>query len=98
LIRIRKENSVFADHNDMQLYHTGNDHILVFERSNTNKDGLLVICNFDENPQVILTSWIKKLGYFAQGDPKDLVSNQKIEINSGLLEVLPYQMLWLKRG
>ncbi|WP_036380595.1 alpha-amylase family glycosyl hydrolase [Muricauda sp. MAR_2010_75] len=96
LIQIRKENPVFADHNDVQLYHTGNDHILVFERSH-NKKGLLVVCNFDSNPQVIETSWIKKLGYFAQGDPKDLVSGQKIIINSGLLEILPYQMLWLKR-
>ncbi|MEW2920483.1 alpha-amylase family protein [Muricauda sp. ANG21] len=98
LIRIRKENPVFADCNDVQLYHTGNDHILVFERSNSKKEGLLVICNFDENPQVIETSWVKKLGYFAQGDPKDLVSNKKIEINSGLLEVLPYQMFWLQRA
>ncbi|WP_067034792.1 amylosucrase [Allomuricauda sp. CP2A] len=98
LIRIRKENPVFADHNDLLLYHTGNDHILVFERSNDKRKGLLVVCNFDENPQVIETSWIKKLGYFAQGEPKDLVSGQKIKINSGLLEVLPFQMLWLKRA
>jgi amylosucrase len=96
LIAIRKENPVFADLNDVALYHTGNEHILVFERTNK-KEGLLMICNFDESPQVMETSWVKKLGYFAQGDPKDLVSDSKIKVNSGLLEVMPYQIIWLKK-
>lgn len=98
LVKIRKENPVFADNNDLALFYTGNDHILAFERSNGTGQGLLVLCNFDEKPQVIETAWIKKLGYFTKGDPLDLVSDQKIKVNSGLLEILPYQMIWLKRG
>lgn len=94
LIRIRKENSVFADHNNVELYHTGNDHILSFERT-CKKQRLLVICNFDENPQVIDSGWIKKLGYFSKGEPLDLVSEEKIKLNSGLVEIGPYQMFWL---
>jgi amylosucrase len=94
LIRIRKENSVFADHNNVELYHTGNDHILSFERT-CEKQRLLVICNFDENPQVIDSGWIKKLGYFSKGEPLDLVSEEKIKLNSGLVEIGPYQMFWL---
>lgn len=97
LISIRTENPIFADHNDIELYHTGNEHILVFERSCQN-EGLLVISNFDENPQVMETSWVKKLGYFAQGEPTDLISDTKIKINSGLLEIMPYQIIWLKRS
>ena len=97
LITIRKENTVFADNNNLELYHTGNDHILSFER-NENSKGLLVICNFDENPQVIDSSWIKKLGYFSKGEPLDLVSDEKVGLNSGLLELMPYQMMWLQRG
>lgn len=95
LIRIRKEHPVFADHNNLNLCHTGNDHILVFERKNDTGERLLVLCNFDQIPQVIETGWIKKLGYFAQGDPMDLVSKQKVVVNSGLLEIAPFQMIWL---
>lgn len=98
LIKIRKENPVFADNNDLTLYYTGNDHILAFERSNITRQGLLVLCNFDESRQVIETAWVKKMGYFTKGNPLDMVSDQKIKVNSGLLEILPYQMIWLKRG
>nr|WP_297784145.1 amylosucrase [uncultured Allomuricauda sp.] len=97
LIQIRKENTVFADHNNLELYHTGNDHIFSFERTQDQK-GLLVICNFDENAQVIDSSWIKKLGYFSKGEPLDLVSGEKVELNSALLEIMPYQMLWLMKS
>lgn len=58
----------FADNNNLELYHTGNDHILSFER-NEESEGLLVICNFDENPQVIDSSWIKSLAISAEGNP-----------------------------
>jgi len=97
LIKIRKNNTVFADSNNLELYHTGNDHIFSFER-NEDQQGLLVICNFDENPQVIDSSWIKKLGYFSKGEPLDLVSNEKVSLNSGLLELMPHQMMWLQKG
>lgn len=98
LIQIRKENPLFADNNNLELYHTGNDHILAFGRTHGNKQGLLVLCNFDEKPQVIETGWIKKMGFFTKGEPLDLVSDQQISVKSGLLEILPYQMIWLKRG
>ncbi|WP_222982241.1 amylosucrase [Flagellimonas meishanensis] len=98
LIAIRKENPILADKSLPVLYHTGNDHILVFERKAEGNEGLIVICNFDGKPQVIEPSWIKKLGYFTKGDPLDLVSGKKIAANSGLLELLPYQMLWLKKS
>ena len=97
LIKIRKNNTVFADSNNLELYHTGNDHIFSFERYE-DQQGLLVICNFDENPQVIDSSWIKKLGYFSKGEPLDLVSNEKVSLNSGLLELMPHQMMWLQKG
>tara|TARA_B100000949_G_scaffold185054_1_gene166964 strand:+ start:3950 stop:5869 length:1920 start_codon:yes stop_codon:yes gene_type:complete len=97
LIQIRKGNSVFADHNNLQLCHTGNDHIFSFERTQ-GQNGLLVICNFDENPQVIDSSWVKKLGYFSKGEPLDLVSGEKVGMNSALLELMPYQMLWLMKS
>ena len=98
LIFIRKSSPVFADDNLPNLYHTGNDHVFVFERKYGKKEGVIVLCNFDENPQVVEPSWIKKLGYFSKGEPKDMVSGNTIKTNSGLLELLPYQMLWLKKS
>ncbi len=98
LISIRQNNPVFADKSLPLLYHTGNNHVLVFERKSDKGEGIMVLCNFDENPQVVEPSWIKKLGYFTQGEPLDLVSGDTIETNSGLLELLPYQMLWLKKS
>lgn len=96
LIQIRKDHEVFADNNNLELYHTGNDHIFSFERTQGYK-GLLVLCNFDENAQVIDSSWIKKLGYFSKGEPIDLVSGEKVRLKSALLEVMPYQMIWLMK-
>ncbi|WP_435623850.1 amylosucrase [Flagellimonas sp.] len=98
MVQIRKESPVFADKVQPALYHTGNHHIFAFERTDASSQGLLVLCNFDENSQVVDTSWIMKLGYFAKGEPKDLVSNKKVSLQSGLLQLDPYQILWLKRA
>nr|WP_299386624.1 alpha-amylase family glycosyl hydrolase [Allomuricauda sp.] len=97
LIAVRKANPVLADHNNVQLHQSGNKHIWVYERSDGNKQGIMVLCNFDEKPQVLDLGWIMKLGYFTQGNPIDLVSGTKIEVNSGLLELQPYQIIWLKK-
>ena len=97
LISIRKKNPVFADKNNLEIYHTGNEHIMVFERTSKIKDGLLVIANFDTSPQVIDASWINKLGYLKHQEYKDLISDTKTKLSSGFLEVMPYQLLWLKK-
>lgn len=97
LIAIRKKNPVFADKNNLEIYHTGNEHIMVFERTLKIKDGLLVIANFDTSPQVIDASWIDKLGYLKNQEYQDLISDTKTKLSSGFLEVMPYQLLWLKK-
>ena len=96
LISIRKKNVVFSDTNNIALHHTGNQHILVFERR-LNRQGVLVVCNFDESPQVINGSWVAKLGYLKETRYHDMVTNKKYAVNSGFIEVKPYQILWLKR-
>ena len=97
LVQIRKESPVFADNGQPTLHHTGNQHIFAFERTHGAKNGLLVLCNFDENSQVVDTSWIMKLGYFSKGEPEDLVSDEKVSLQSGLLQLNPYQILWIKK-
>ena len=96
LISIRKKHSVFADHDNFKLHHPGNEHVLVFERFDQ-KDGVLVVSNFDHSPQVINGSWVGRLGYLKDSQYKDLVLGQDVELQSGFLELAPYQMLWLKK-
>lgn len=96
LIAIRKKHSLFADHANFKLHHSGNEHILVFERY-AKEQGVLVICNFDGAPQVINGSWTERLGYVKDSKYRDLVLNKDIELTSGLLELDRYQMLWLKK-
>ncbi|AKA34861.1 amylosucrase [Flagellimonas lutaonensis] len=96
LISIRKRTAVLSDENNLELHHTGNQHILAFER-NGNKQGVLVVCNFDESPQVINGGWVAKLGYLKEACYHDMVTNKKYEVNSGFIEVKPYQILWLKK-
>ena len=97
LVQIRKTSPVFADNNNIILHHTGNDHILAFERTDDQNSGLLVLCNFDENPQVVDRSWIMKLGYFTKGEPMDLVSDSSVSLKSGLFQLDAYQIIWLKK-
>lgn len=98
LIHIRKEHRVLSDANNLKLYNTGNEHVFVFERTSMEKNGMLILCNFDESPQVLNGSWIMKLGYFTKGEPIDLVSENSISLKSGLLQLDAYQIIWLKKA
>ncbi|MEM9362913.1 MAG: alpha-amylase family protein [Bacteroidota bacterium] len=97
LVHVRKTSPVFADNNNIILHHTGNHHIFGFERTERLGNGLLVLCNFDEAPQVVDSSWIMKLGYFAKGEPIDLISENPVSLKSGLLQLDAYQIIWLKK-
>ena len=96
LIWIRKEFPVLADNSLPVLHEPNNSHIFIFERKDTSSEGILVICNFDEKEQVLDSSWISSLGYVKRSMINDLVSNKEKELNSGLLTLAPYSLLWLK--
>ena len=96
LISIRKKNKVFADNSNLVLHHSGNDHILVFERT-SKKNGVLVLCNFNTATEVINASWLQNMGYIENSEYKDLIKNKKFKVSSGFLEIEPYQLLWLKK-
>lgn len=98
MLAIRKSNPTLADNDNLNLIESGNDHILVYERTGKNDANILVICNFDEIPQIIDSSLVLKLGYFTQGDPKNLVSGKTVSVNSALFELQPYEIMWLKKN
>ncbi|RNC92400.1 MAG: alpha amylase [Allomuricauda sp.] len=97
LISIRKKNKVFADNSNVRLHHSGNDHILLFERTDK-KSGVLVIANFNTATEVVDASAIQKMGYIKNSAFEDMIQNKKIKVSSGFLEIAPYQLLWLKKS
>ncbi len=96
LIEIRKTRAVFADQIAPLLYEPNNSHVFIYERKSNDDKNILVACNFDEKDQLIDGSWVEALGYVKNSSLKDLVSGKKIKMNSGLLNLKPYQILWLE--
>jgi amylosucrase len=98
LIRIRKNTPVFADKNNLVLHQTSNPHIFMFERTSNSDKDVLVICNFDESIHVIDAAVVASKGYASKGKLKDLVLGESITLKSGLLEINPFQILWLSKS
>lgn len=96
LINTRKDHPILADRHLPILHESNNSHILVFERTDGNNGGVLVLCNFDENDQVIDAAWVTSLGYIRNSSYSDLISGEKRKLTSGLLTLKPYQILWLE--
>jgi amylosucrase len=97
MIALRKKHPFFADENNIELHYTNNHHVLVFERKREKEDGLLAICNFNDTPEVIDGGLLEKLGYLKNQEFRDLITAKKTKLNSGFLEIDPYQLLWLKK-
>jgi amylosucrase len=95
MISLRKKIKVFADANNMILHDPRNPHLFLFERSGQKKDGILILANFDEHPQILSIDVLHSLGYIEDGALADMLANQKRKLNSGLFEVQPYELLWL---
>ncbi|MEJ2162370.1 MAG: alpha amylase, partial [Robiginitalea sp.] len=95
LIRLRKQLPVLADRTQQLLHDPGNEHLLVFERGPGTEERILVVANFDEHPQVINASWLTRLGFIKEGSYRNLIDGDVNTVRSGLLEVAPFQLLWL---
>ena len=98
LIKIRKNTPVFADMNNLVLHQTPSPHIFMFERTNNSDKDILVICNFDEKIQMIDTVVVVSRGYASGGKLKDLILGESITLKSALLEINPFQILWLSKS
>lgn len=98
LIALRKERPVMADLSNQIFHDAGNEHLFVFERTSKVSEGILVIANFDENPQVINAAWLSRLGYVKKGSYRNLIDGSTRIIHSGLLELNPYELLWVPKA
>jgi amylosucrase len=98
LIDLRKQHPVLADQDNFVVHHSGNEHLFVFERGPGTAAGILVVANFDQRPQVINTTWLLKMGYVQDGKYHNLIDRKTRQVRSGLLEVMPYEILWLGKA
>jgi hypothetical protein len=54
--------------------------------------------SIDENIHMIDTAGVASRGYVAGGKLKDLILGESITLKSSLLEINPYQILWLSKS
>ncbi|MBT8321256.1 MAG: alpha amylase, partial [Eudoraea sp.] len=97
LIALRKGIPCLADLNNLDLLELGNPHIFAFERRGKESCGIVVLANFHETAQVVDSTFLKNLGYYRKGWLQELTKGKKIKLKSGLLEIQPFELLWLKQ-
>jgi amylosucrase len=97
MIAIRKEISAFADFNNRELLHIENEHLLCFIRFNHQRpsEKVLVIANFDANPQHLHLESLRHTGFNLYSNFVDLYSGTKPEQCDGRITLEGYQFYWL---
>ena len=83
LIKIRKENPVFAN-GETEFYDSGNQHVFCFTRHNE----LMVLANFSEWPQTVHIDWLPER-------VTDLVHERTVYLRDKRLTLDSYQFMWL---
>ena len=92
MIALRKKIPVFTDDNNLEIHDPVNPHLFVFERSGEKEDGILVVANFDEHPQILDSGMLEDLGFLLEGTLYDVLSNKSWKLSSALVEIQPYQL------
>lgn len=97
MIAIRKEISAFADFNNRELLHVGNEHLLCYIRFNHQRpsEKVLVIANFDANPQYLDLDQLRNTGFNTYSNFVDLYSGVKPEQSDNCIILEGYQFYWL---
>lgn len=97
LIAVRKTIPAFADFNNRELIETDNEHLLVFMRRNPDfgKDEVLVVVNFDSNPQHLNLHDLRNHTNFAYSQLRDLISGDAPSVFNDELVIPPYHYYWL---
>jgi amylosucrase len=97
MIAIRKETSAFADFNNREILDVDNEHILCFVRFDHLRpsERVLVIANFDSNPQYLDLETIGSRGINIYGQFVDLYTGSKPTQFDHRIVLHPYQFYWL---
>ena len=97
MIAIRKETSAFADFNNRELLEIDNEHLLCFIRFNHQRpsERVLVVANFDANPQYLNLDTVNGRGIKLYGHFIDLYSGRSPTRHDRRIVLQPYQFYWL---
>jgi amylosucrase len=97
MIAIRKEISAFADFNNRELLQIENQHLLCYIRFNHQRpsEKVLVLANFDQNPQFLDLEEISNRGFRTYRKLIDLFSGKKPEQFDSRIVLQGYQFYWL---
>lgn len=97
LISIRKQLAVFADANNVTLEYSPNGHIFAFMRWSTYHSNILVLCNFNQTPELLDAWWLHKVSFNISDGVINLITGKPIVLKGAYLVLEPYECLWLKK-
>lgn len=97
LIAVHKELDSFADFNNRELLEVSNPHLFVFERYQIHKptDRVLVVANFDQQPQYLELNDLDRWSYVPEGELVDAVSGRLPERVDNTLVIPGFGYYWL---
>jgi amylosucrase len=97
MISIRKETSAFADFNNRELLDVNNEHLLCYIRFNPQRpaERVLVVANFDANPQYLDLEVISGKGINLYAQFIDLYSGRNPAQYDRRIVLPAYQFYWL---
>lgn len=98
MITVRKEIDVFSDFNNRELVDVGNPNLFVFNRFNPQRinDRVLVVANFNNEPQKLDIDQVNSWGAYSHGQLFDLHSRKQPEIFNNTLIVPGFGFYWLR--
>jgi len=99
MIAIRKETSAFADFNNREIIDVDNEHLLCFIRFDYQRpsERVLVVANFDENPQYLDLYLLRSNGIDPFGQFIDLYTGGKPAQFEQRVVLQGYQFYWLSQ-
>ncbi|SEF42234.1 amylosucrase [Nitrosomonas ureae] len=98
MIAVRKEIPAFADRNNRELLNVDNPHLFVFSRFDqiNNSPRVLVVGNFDDEPQPLKLPPLQHMGFFQYELIRDLLSGETLHVADESLICPARSFYWLQ--
>lgn len=100
LISLRKETVAFADIQNRELLSVSNPNLLVYLKADYKmpKNQVLVVANFNTEPQTLQLDEVSASIPFRRQIAKDLVAGTQLDLEGGSITVPPLDFFWLTEG
>ncbi len=97
LIAIRKETPAFADLDNRELITSDNPQLFIFSRLHP-RGHVLVVCNFNDQVQLLSVRDLTSRGFFQHDRMTDLCSGSSIEAVDEHIKIPPLAFYWFTNG